>query len=157
LSAVREVPPISRTILPPYWFFSFLLLEAALDKYVPLVESIPPTARHVGWVLVGAGITIGGWAIVLFQRSKTGIVPFSPSSSLVTEGPYRMTRNPMYVGMTLALLGWAVILGSLAPFFVSPLFVVLITRLFVLPEEGHMEKTFGAPYLDFKKRVRRWL
>jgi protein-S-isoprenylcysteine O-methyltransferase Ste14 len=157
LSAVREVPSISRTILPPYWFFAFLLLEAALDQYAPLVEWIPPGLKYVGWILVAAAVAIGGWAIFLFRRSKTGIIPFSPSSSVVTEGPYRITRNPMYLGMTLALFGWAVILGSLAPFFVPPLFVLLITYLFVLPEEGHMEKTFGASYLDFKKRVRRWL
>jgi len=157
LSAVREIPAISRIVLPPYWFFAFLLLQAALDKYLPLAQWIPPAASHAGWVLVVAAASLGGWAIVLFRRAKTGIVPFSPSTSLVADGPYRITRNPMYLGMTLALLGWAVILGSLSPFVVPPVFAVLVTYLFVLPEEGHMERTFGASYLERKKRVRRWL
>jgi protein-S-isoprenylcysteine O-methyltransferase Ste14 len=157
MTDIPEVLPISRKALPPYWFVASLLLEAALDKYVPIVEWIPKPINYVGWLFVAFGIAIGGWAIFLFRRAKTGIVPFSPSSSLVIEGPYQITRNPMYVGMTLALVGWALILGSLTPFFVPPAFAVMITYLFILPEEGHMEKTFGASYLDRKQRVRRWL
>jgi protein-S-isoprenylcysteine O-methyltransferase Ste14 len=157
LSARREIPSISRVILPPYWFFAFLLLQAALDAYLPLVRFTSPAMRYFGWALLAAAMSIGGSAIFLFQRTKTGIVPFSPSSSLVKKGPYRITRNPMYLGMTVALVGWALILRSLAPFFLPPVFVALMTYLFVLPEEGHLEKTFGAPYLDFKTRTRRWL
>jgi protein-S-isoprenylcysteine O-methyltransferase Ste14 len=63
----------------------------------------------------------------------------------------------MYLGLTSTLLGFAVILGSATPFLVPPAFAVIITYLFILPEEGHMEQTFGAPYLDRKKKVRRWL
>jgi len=157
MTDIPEVPAISRKVLPPYWFAASLLLEATLDKYAPIVEWIPNPINYVGWLVVALGIAIGGWAILLFRRAKTGIVPFSPSSSLVIEGPYQITRNPMYVGMTVALVGWALILGSLTPFFVPPAFAVTITYLFVVPEEGHMEKTFGASYLDRKQRVRRWL
>jgi protein-S-isoprenylcysteine O-methyltransferase Ste14 len=157
MTDIPEVPPISRKVLPPYWFAASLVLEAALDKYVPIVEWIPNPIGYVGLLFVALGIVIGGWAIFLFRRAKTGLVPFSPSSSLVIEGPYQMTRNPMYVGMTLALVGWALILASITPFFVPPAFVVLMTYLFVLPEEGHMERAFGASYLDRKQRVRRWL
>lgn len=157
MSDLHRVPRISRTILPPYWFATSLVLEATFHQYLPIVEWIPNSVRHAGWLLVALGTATGGWAILLFRRAKTGIVPFSPSTALVSEGPYRITRNPMYAGMELVLVGWAMILGSLTPFFVPPAFGIMMTYLFILPEEGHLERIFGDSYLDRKRRVRRWL
>jgi protein-S-isoprenylcysteine O-methyltransferase Ste14 len=133
-----------------------VLLEIALDRWFPIAEIVPRPINYGGAVLVVCGILFTIWAARLFAIAKTGVVPFSESTSLVTSGPYRFTRNPMYLGMVIALLGIAVILGSLTPFIVVPAFVVLITYLFILPEEGHMERAFGDAYLERKRHVRRW-
>jgi protein-S-isoprenylcysteine O-methyltransferase Ste14 len=153
----------ARRLYPPHWFFLLFALEFALDRWLPITRQLPVAAwiprslQLAGWVLVVAGATLGGWAALLFQRAKTGIVPFSPSSSLVLAGPYRFTRNPMYLGMATVLLGAAMILGSLTPLVSPLLFIVIVTHRFIRPEEAQMERTFGASYMEWKKRVRRWL
>ena len=73
------------------------------------------------------------------------------------EGPYKFTRNPMYLGMAGILLGAAVYMGSITPFVVIPAFMALITERFIVPEEAKLEAAFGGQYLEYKKRVRRWL
>jgi protein-S-isoprenylcysteine O-methyltransferase Ste14 len=83
--------------------------------------------------------------------------PFSEAKTLVVRGPYRWTRNPMYLGMAAILLGFALYLGSVTPFIVIPAFMGLIAERFIVPEEEMLEKTFGQAYSDYKARVRRWL
>ena len=79
------------------------------------------------------------------------------STTLVTEGPYHYSRNPMYAGLALTLAGLALVLGSLSPLIVPPIFVWWITTRFIQKEEAMLEQRFGAQYLDYKQRVRRWL
>ena len=83
--------------------------------------------------------------------------PFEPSTALVEDGPFRFSRNPMHLGMVLVLAGAFILLGSLSPLFVLPAFVWLLHTRFVVREEAHMERHFGDCYLDYKRRVRRWL
>ncbi len=78
-------------------------------------------------------------------------------SSLVVDGPFKYSRNPMYLGMVLALTGLALLLGTVTPWLVIPPFVWLMTVLFVRQEEQTMEKQFGSDYLAYKKKVRRWV
>jgi protein-S-isoprenylcysteine O-methyltransferase Ste14 len=85
------------------------------------------------------------------------VLPFSEPSALVTTGPFAFTRNPMYLGLVLALLGWAVLLGSLVPFAVVPAFFALIHYRFVLREEPFMMDRFGQEFASYRERVRRWL
>ena len=103
------------------------------------------------------GLALIIWAALLFRRAGTGIVPFSDATALVAEGPYRFTRNPMYLGMAAMLLGAALLLGSLTPFLVIPAFMALIAERFILPEEAMLEREFGERYAAYKLRVRRWL
>jgi protein-S-isoprenylcysteine O-methyltransferase Ste14 len=97
------------------------------------------------------------WVAGIFDRAGTTIKPFEESSALVTTGPFRVSRNPVYLGMVLGLLGVAVLAGSLSPFLVIPLFAVLIDRRFIQAEEAQLERTFGASYVAYKSQVRRWL
>ena len=92
-----------------------------------------------------------------FSMSTATHIPFSEAKFLVLGGPYQVTRNPMYVGMALVLLGAAVFLASLAPFIVLPLFVLLINNRFILAEEAMLDEVFGEPYREYKRKVRRWL
>ena len=133
-----------------------LLAMVLLHLYFPVWEFGAPGARYGGVTLIVIGVAIVLWAGFLFNRAKTGIVPFSPATYLVLGGPYLYTRNPMYVGMALALLGAAVFLASLAPLFVLPLFVLIINNRFILAEEAMLEEAFGEAYREYKARVRRW-
>jgi len=121
------------------------------------VQVLDVPYRYAGIVLMGLALCLIAWAAFLFRRAGTSIRPFLPSSALVLEGPYKFTRNPMYLGMAGILLGAAVYMGSITPFVVIPAFMALITERFIVPEEAKLEAAFGGQYLEYKKRVRRWL
>ncbi len=97
------------------------------------------------------------WADGLFKRKNTTVKPFEKSSALILEGPFRFSRHPMYLGMVIALLGVAIILGSLITFLVPIAFFVSMQIVFIRHEEKALEQTFGQEYLDYKNRVRSWL
>jgi protein-S-isoprenylcysteine O-methyltransferase Ste14 len=92
-----------------------------------------------------------------FDRRGTPVHPFHQPTALVTDGAYRFTRNPMYLGLVAALLGTAVWLGSLTPFVVVPSFMVVMQELFIKHEERRLTEVFGQAYVEFRKRVRRWI
>jgi protein-S-isoprenylcysteine O-methyltransferase Ste14 len=113
----------------------------------------------VSWGFAGLGVLAMALGMVEFRRAKTTINPVNieAASSVVTAGVYRYTRNPMYVGLTLALVGWAVHLGM--PFvLVGPvLFILYITRFQIIPEERVLTSKFGEEYRKYQERVRRWI
>ena len=106
-----------------------------------------------------AGLFINVNGVIALRRAKTTINPFKPAaaSSLVSEGVYRYTRNPMYVGLLLTLTGWAAFLLNPLALLFLPLFVLYINRFQIDPEERVLSSLFGAEYADYKSRVRRWL
>lgn len=112
------------------------------------------------------GVTVGGFGLVLsllavlsFKRLRTTVDPRRPeaSSRLATAGVYRYSRNPMYVGVFLILVGWALILGNLMSVLAAFLFVAYITRYQILPEEHMLEARFGDDFRMYKSKVRRWI
>jgi protein-S-isoprenylcysteine O-methyltransferase Ste14 len=148
---------VKRVLYPPHWVAILLTGEVLADRMLPVRDIVPSGARWAGIVVMGLGIGLTVWAASLFKRRGTGVRPFTPSTAVVEGGPYRFTRNPMYLGMTLLLLGVAVLLRSLMPFAAPIVFVLVIHVRFILPEEAHMERSMGAAYLAFKQRVRRWI
>ena len=98
-------------------------------------------------------------AIVHFGKAGTTPNPLDPSkaSHLVTEGIFRVSRNPMYLGLLLLLIGWAVWLGSASPWLVPPLFVVVITLVQIIPEEQALSRNFGEQYALYRRSVARWI
>ena len=152
----EEVPTKGR-VIPPVYFLLALMAMVALHYLVPIAQLINSLFRYTGIVLVVSAIALVLWAAVLFRRAGTTIKPFQKSSALITGGPYRITRNPIYVGMVGALIGTAVLLGSVAPFLVIPAFAALIQSKFIRAEEAALERTFGSVFLDYKSKVRRWL
>ena len=111
----------------------------------------------VGLGLIGLGFLLAFNSIARFVRAKTGVVPFSESTTLITEGFYKYTRNPMYVGMNSFLLGLMLILQNPLNIFFLIIFFFVVRNMFVLKEEVQMEETFGEDYLTYKRKVRRWL
>lgn len=153
MTAARE-----RTLhLPPTYFVVALALMGFFHHVAPAAQLLVAPYRYAGIVLMGLAIGLDVWAWLLVHRAGTGIMPFSPATALVTSGPYRFTRNPMYLGLAGTLLGAAVLMGTLTPFVVIPAFMALVADRFIQSEETQLERTFGSQYLDYKARVRRWL
>ena len=111
----------------------------------------------IGLGFIGLGFLLAFNSIARFVRAKTGVVPFSESTALITEGFYKYTRNPMYVGMNSFLLGLMLILKNPLNIFFLIIFFFVVRNMFVLKEEVQMEETFGEDYLTYKRKVRRWL
>jgi protein-S-isoprenylcysteine O-methyltransferase Ste14 len=111
----------------------------------------------IGLGLIGLGFLLAFNSIARFIRAKTGVVPFSESTTLITEGFYKYTRNPMYVGMNSFLLGLILILKNPLNIIFLIIFFFVVRNMFVLKEEVQMEETFGEDYLTYKRKVRRWL
>lgn len=146
-----------RRVLPPVYFLVAILLIAALHRYVPIATLISPPISYAGLLLIGLGLLVNLVSVRQFAVHATAIKPFEESSALVTGGFFRYTRNPMYVGMVLILIGIAVLLGTLASFLPIPLFVWLIQTHFILREEAMLEQTFGDRYREYRQSARRWL
>ena len=143
--------------LPPVYLLIGLLLAIGLHYQLPLATIVPSPYNWGGVALIVFGILIIAAPAVAFFRAETTIIPFQESSSLVITGLYRFTRNPMYVGMVLILVGTAVLCGSLSPFLVPVLFVLVINKMIISVEERMLERLFGDEYLEYKKKVRRWI
>ncbi len=145
---------------PPLVFALPLIVGILLERRWPLVGSHPSWSRGLEWggiVLIVLGVAHALPSIVLFVRTRTTIIPHHASAALVTRGPYRWTRNPMYVSLVLEYLGVAALFGSVWALLLLPL-PVLIVHLAVIPmEERQLEGVFGSQYREYKARVRRWI
>jgi protein-S-isoprenylcysteine O-methyltransferase Ste14 len=143
---------------PPLVFVGFILVGVAARYALPLDARIGwPLRTAAGIAIIGCGLALIVWANRGFIRIGRKPEPWLPSSALILEGPYRFTRNPMYVGMTLIQLGIAAAAdnGWIALFTAPSLLVVHFMA--VVPEERYLEETFGDSYAALKKQVRRYL
>lgn len=134
-----------------------ILLMTGLHFVLPWVQLLMTPWRLFGAVPLGFGILLNIWADQLFKRAGTAVKPFEPSIALIIAGPFHFSRNPMYLGMALVLVGIAIGLGSATPWFVVPLFVWLVTARYIVSEERKLEATFGQQYYEYKDKVRRWV
>ena len=130
---------------------------SGLHLLAPVSQVITSPYRYLGIIPLSAGVAVVLWAAGIFRRVGTAIKPFEVSTVLVVDGPYRVSRNPIYLGMVCALIGVAVLLGSLTPVVVIPLFAYWIDRRFIRAEEAMLGETFGTQYDSYKAQVRRWL
>lgn len=132
------------------WLASFI---------VPPIDM--PYSLRLGIMLffVLSGLSLGLAGILAFKHAQTTLNPTQPAttSALVRTGIFRYTRNPMYLGLLLVLLGWAAFLSNVAAFAIAPVFVLYINRCQILPEERVLTSKFGADFAAYKNRVRRWL
>jgi protein-S-isoprenylcysteine O-methyltransferase Ste14 len=137
-------------------FVSGLLVHRSVP--LPLTSSALRTvALLVGYVSVALALGCGSWAMLTFWRIRTGIIPHNPATELVVYGPYRFTRNPMYVSLTVGYIGLALILNTGWPIAFLPLVIVLLSVLVIRREEQYLSRRFPDQYLSYRRRVRRWL
>jgi protein-S-isoprenylcysteine O-methyltransferase Ste14 len=143
--------------LPPTYFLGAIGLAVALHFLLPLRQLLAFPWRLTGLAPLVIGIVLNLLADQTFKKHDTTVKPFEKSSFLVTGGVFGISRNPMYLGMTLVLLGVALLLGSLIPFAVVIVLPILFDRLFISPEEQMLEDTFGDQFREYRERVRKWL
>jgi protein-S-isoprenylcysteine O-methyltransferase Ste14 len=149
--------PIRKGPLPPVYFLCSLILELGLHFVIPVARIIPSPWHYIGVVLIVAGVSLAGAAAQQFGRADTPVKPSDKPTALVTGGLFRVTRNPMYLGVLLVLLGTAVILRTLTPLVVPFAFAYVITSRFIRVEEAFLREQFGEPYVSYCRAVRRWL
>jgi protein-S-isoprenylcysteine O-methyltransferase Ste14 len=118
-----------------------------------------PIPSAIAFAVAAVGVSFDAIALLHFLRRRTTLNPLKPdsASALVTGGIYRFTRNPMYLGLATLLLAWAIYLGNLAALAGVPLFILYMNRFQIAPEERALEARFGAEYIAYRTRVRRWL
>lgn len=143
--------------MPPPVFLATLVLMLALDALLPLGRPVTGLWRWVGLAPVVGGLWLNRAAHDLFRRHGTPTDPRGKPATLVVRGPFRYTRNPMYLGGLLILLGLAVLLGSATPFALVPAFAGSATVLFIRPEETSLARRFGSDYESYCRKVRRWI
>jgi len=143
--------------LPPTYFIMLFLLSTGLHFIFPIKNIIFHPYNYLGFIFIVFGSVINLWTDSLFKRKKTTVKPFEKPSVLVTEGPLCISRHPMYLGFTSILFGLAILLGSIIAFLSPFLLIIILERKFIVYEEKNLEEAFGEEYLDYKKRVRRWL
>ncbi len=127
--------------------------------YWPVLTLIPEPWNQLGWCVIAIAPVTPIAAMIQFRRAQTTVNPHTPESTtaLVTSGVYAWTRNPMYVGLSVLLLGWAIELGALSAFLGPLLFVPLIQHVQIRPEEHALRVLFGRDYDQYCRRVNRWL
>ena len=141
---------------PPHYLLTLSLCMLATWYFGETSSQTLPLIL-IGICLIGLGFLLAFNSISRFIKAKTGVVPFSESTTLITEGFYKYTRNPMYVGMNSFLLGLMLILKNPLNIIFLFIFFFIVRNMFVLKEEVQMEETFGEVYLTYKRKVRRWL
>jgi protein-S-isoprenylcysteine O-methyltransferase Ste14 len=144
-------------LIPPILFLLCLGLMVLLRWLWPIALVFPSPWRWLGLVPIFIGLTIGAMGAKQFIKAKTNIRTFREADKLVTTGPFRYTRNPMYLGLMLCLLGAWILLGALSPVLGVVAFLVVADRWYIRVEEQMLRQKFGHDFEDYCARVRRWL
>lgn len=145
---------------PPVLFGAAVLLALTLDWLVlrlPFPFAETEAVHFAGMLLLMGGILLVAWGISQFYRHATSIRPDRGATALMATGPFAFSRNPIYLGEIIGLIGAGISFNRLWLVLVAPLFAYAVTRLAIEPEETYLERHFGAAYSDYKARVRRWI
>lgn len=147
-----KVPPVVQVVVSAAAMYGVSKVASSLQFSI---EGSTVLATGLGAIGLGLGVL----GVAQFKKAQTTPNPqaLEKASSLVTSGIYRYTRNPMYVGLTLVLLGWALYLSHYLAFIILPVFVIYMTRFQIEPEERAMTRLFGTAYQSYRAKVRRWI
>jgi protein-S-isoprenylcysteine O-methyltransferase Ste14 len=146
-----------KPVLPPTYLWIAIIVMVVIHFLFPVKRIIPFPWDLFGLLPLALGAALNIIADQAFRAAKTTVKPFQESTALITDGVYRISRHPMYLGFVLILLGLAILLGSLTPFLIVPVFAVVMDRVFIVVEERMLAEKFGQAWLDYKVEVRRWV
>jgi protein-S-isoprenylcysteine O-methyltransferase Ste14 len=153
-SGIRVPPPAIFIVV----FLIGLWVEGAMYRLrFTASDDVARALVVAGAILVVAGVALAVWGVATFRHHHTAVLPFHPARTLVDSGPYRFTRNPMYVGMTAAHAGGTLVLDAAWPLVLLPAAIVFLVVTVIHKEEAHLRHAFGEEYARYQARVRRWL
>ena len=143
---------------PPLIYAVGLVVGWLLERRWPVPYGLKQPAAHlIGWSLVAIGLALFAWALLVLHRMRTSVNPYAPTSAVATTGPYRLTRNPIYLADVVIYLGICALINSPWPLLLLPLVIWIVDRGVIRREERYLERRFGNLYVVYKSRVRRWL
>lgn len=142
---------------PPIIFAATAIAAYAVGRVAPIGIAATGFMRVLGWVLIAVGIGLDLWAMQTMRRASANILPHRAATALVSTGPFALSRNPIYLGNTIAVAGAAGAFDN--PWFAVAALIaaVLVQRLAILREETHLAAMFGSAWQDYARRVPRWL
>ncbi|MEO8755536.1 MAG: isoprenylcysteine carboxylmethyltransferase family protein [Casimicrobiaceae bacterium] len=150
---------IEARIPPPVVAVAAAIVIWGISRLAPRVATLPDVHSALSLAIAAAGVACSVAGVLSFRRARTTLNPTRPedASSLVRSGIYRFTRNPMYLGLALVLVAWAVFLSSAWALLGVAAFVLYMSRFQIVPEERALSTLFGSEFESYKARVRRWL
>jgi protein-S-isoprenylcysteine O-methyltransferase Ste14 len=148
---------LGKKIMPTNYFIAFLALSIALHFLFPIKKVVYPPYTYAGFIMILFGAIMNLWTDRLFKENNTTVKPYLEPTSLITSGPFSLSRHPMYLGMASVLLGVAVNHGTIITFVFPLLFVILMEILFIPFEEETLIRIYGVDYRDYQSKVRRWI
>lgn len=144
-------------LLPPTYLNTFIALAIALHLILPIKRITYSPYTYLGLVFVVPGVALNIWSVRLLRNKNTTIDFHGIPNELVTSGPFRISRNPIYLSGVILSLGTAILLGSLITFAFPIALFLILNGLYIPSEEVALETTFGKEYLEYKQKVRRWI
>lgn len=153
----KDTPGIHKKVHPPIIAMIFIIVGLLLGRFVPVLANMPPIMKNIGLGLTFIGFLCGVGAFLEFRKARTTLDPHGSTKALVKGGIYRFSRNPIYLGFLLMIIGFPLAYGSLWGLVVSPIFMATLSRLVIEKEEAYLEKKFKEEYTGYSSRVRRWL
>ena len=142
---------------PPLIFATLYLVGYGLQKIYPSDLLYSDIARYVGWLPIAGAFALAIWAIRVMRKADTSENPFKETTALVTDGPYKVTRNPMYVSLTLLYIGVALVLRMVWPLATLPIAILILHHGVILREEKYLEQLFADKYREYLTKAPRWL
>jgi protein-S-isoprenylcysteine O-methyltransferase Ste14 len=157
-AADRRGPDVR--VPPPLFFVAGWVVGWGLDRRIGFaIDAAGSSALQLalGGLFVAGGLAVMGWALSTFLKAGTAVLPVRPARLLVTTGPFRRTRNPMYLGLTAVYFGLALLANFAWPIVLLPVVLVALSSVVIEREERYLARAFGAEYERYRSNVRRWL
>ncbi len=153
----QDHPNINKNIHPPIIALIFIVIAYFLERFAPLPFVAPLILRNIGLLLTFVGFLLGIGAFVEFRKARTTLDPHGSANQLVTSGIYRFTRNPIYLGFLLMVIGLPLNSGLYWGAIMAPFYIITMDRLVIEREERYLGKKFKDAYSGYASHVRRWI
>lgn len=153
----QDHPSTNKNIHPPVVALFFIVIAYILGRFIPLPLQAPIVLRNIGLLLSFVGFLLGIAAFLEFRKARTTLDPHGSVKQVVNSGIFRFTRNPIYLGFLLMVIGVPLTSGFYWGFVMAPFYMISMNRLVIEREEMYLEKKFKERYTSYKSRVRRWI